>query len=64
MKYGPAGKCQQKFQCKFHNERVPCRQIIHNLVNKLRTAGLLIDKKHKQKLHEIGAKLEHTLENH
>jgi transposase len=44
------------------------RQTVRNLVNKLRTAGLLIDKKQKhkrrvlteEKLHDIGARLEHT----
>jgi DNA-binding IclR family transcriptional regulator len=51
----------------FLDERVPSRQTIHNLVNKLRTMGLLIDKnqKHKhweltEKLHDTGARLEHT----
>jgi hypothetical protein len=56
MKLGPARKCQRKFIHKF-----PSRQIIHNLVNKL-------DKKQKlkhqvlteEKLHDIGARLEHT----
>jgi transposase len=48
----------------------PRRQIgvIHNLVNKLRTMGLLIDKKQKhkrrvlteEKLDAIGARYEHT----
>jgi transposase len=68
MKYGSAGKCRRKFQRKFHAERVPSRQTIHNLVNKLRTTGFLIDKKTKhkhrglpeEKLDEIGARLEHT----
>jgi hypothetical protein len=40
MKYGSAGKCQQKFRHQFHDERVPSRQTIHNLVNKLTTTGL------------------------
>jgi Fe2+ transport system protein FeoA len=65
VKYGSAGKCRRKFQRKFHGERVPSRQTIHNLVNKLRTMGFLIDKKteHKrrvlteEKLDEIGARL-------
>jgi hypothetical protein len=43
VKYGTAGKCQQNF-C---DERVPSRQTIHNLVNKLKTRGLLKDKKQK-----------------
>jgi hypothetical protein len=61
--YGSAGKCRFKFR----DERVPSRQTIHNLVNKLITMGLLIDKKQKhkrrvltEKLHDIGARLEHT----
>jgi hypothetical protein len=53
---------------KFHGERVPRRQTIRNLINKLSLAGLLIDKKqnHKrrvlteEKLHDIGTRLEHT----
>jgi transposase len=53
---------------KFHDERVPSRQTIHNLVNKHRSTGLLIDNKqeHKsqvlteEKLDNIGARLEHT----
>jgi hypothetical protein len=63
VKYGSAGKCRRKF----HDERVPSRGAIHNLVNKLRPAGLLIDKKQKhkprvltEKLDDIGAKLKHT----
>jgi transposase len=48
--------------------RVPSKQTIHNLVNKLKTTGLLIYKKQKhkrralakEKLDDIGARLEHT----
>jgi Fe2+ transport system protein FeoA len=61
VKYGSAGKCRRKFR----GERVPSRQTIHNLVNKLRTMGFLIGKKTKhkcrvlteEKLDEIGARL-------
>jgi transposase len=68
VKYGSAGKCQQKFKCNFHDERVPSRQTIHKLVSKLRTMGLLTNKKAKHKCHmlteekldAIGARLEHT----
>jgi transposase len=64
MKYRSAGNCRRKF----HRERVPSRQTIHNLVNKLRTTGFLTDKKTKhkrrvlteEKINEIGARLEHT----
>jgi transposase len=49
-------------------ERVPSRQTIRNLVNKLRTTGLLIDNKQKHKLRVLteeklddkGARLEYT----
>jgi hypothetical protein len=68
VKYGSARKCRQKFCRKFHDERVPNRQTIHSLVNKLRKAGWVIDKKqiHKRrgltegKIDDIGARLEHT----
>jgi transposase len=70
MKYGSARKCRRKFRhtSKFHDERVSSRQTIHNLLNKLRTTGLLIDKKEKhkcqvlteEKLDDIGARLKHT----
>jgi hypothetical protein len=68
VKYISAAKCRQNFRRKFHNERVPSRQIIHNLMNKRKTTGLLIDsrQKHKprvlteEKLDDIGARYEHT----
>jgi hypothetical protein len=68
VKYRSAGKCQWKFWYKFHDGRVLSRQIIHNLVNKLRTVRLLIYKKTKykrwvltvEKLDDLGARLEHT----
>jgi transposase len=68
VKYGFTGNCQRKFRRKFCDERVSSRQTIHNLVNKLRTTGLLIDKKTKhkrpvlaeEKLDDTGARLEHT----
>jgi hypothetical protein len=68
MKYGSARKCRRRFQRKFRDERVPSRQNIHNLLNKLRSVGLLIDKKQKhkyqvlteEKLDDIGARLELT----
>jgi hypothetical protein len=63
-KYRSARKCRRKF-C---DERVPSRQTIHNLVNKLRSMGLLINKKQKrkcrvlneEKLDDIGARLAHA----
>jgi hypothetical protein len=68
VKYGSARKCQKKCWHKFHDERVHIRQTFHNLVNKLRTTGLLVDKKQKHKLwvlaedklDAMGARLEHT----
>jgi transcriptional regulator of NAD metabolism len=45
VKYRSAGMCRRKFS----DERVPSREAIHNLVNKLRTTGPLIDKKTKHK---------------
>jgi hypothetical protein len=65
VKYRSARECRRKFR----NERVPSRQTIQNLVNELRTTGLLIDKKQKhkrqvfteQKFDDIGAIFEHTL---
>jgi hypothetical protein len=64
VKYGSAGKCRRKFR----DERDPSRQTIHNLLSKLRTTGLLIEKKTKhkrrvlteEKLGNIWARLEHT----
>jgi hypothetical protein len=49
VKYGSARKQQGKFGCKVRDERVPSRQIIHDLVNKLRITGLLTYKKQKHK---------------
>jgi hypothetical protein len=67
VKYSSAGRCRRKFRRKFHDEIIPSRQTINNLVNKLRTTELLMDKKRKhkrrvltEKLHYIGARLEHT----
>jgi transposase len=64
LKYGSA----RKYRRKFIDERVPSRQTIHSLVNKLRSTGLLIDKKQKhklqvsneEKLDDIVARIEHT----
>jgi hypothetical protein len=64
VKYRSARNCRRKFR----DERVPSRQTIHNLVNKLSTTGLLIDKKQKhtrrvlteEKLNDKGARFEHT----
>jgi hypothetical protein len=39
VKYESARKCRQKYPRKFR-KKVPSRQTIHNLVNKLRTTGL------------------------
>jgi transposase len=68
VKYGSARKCWRKCRRKVRDERVPSTQTIHNLVNELRTTGLLIDKKQKHKrrvlaedkLDSIGARLQLT----
>jgi hypothetical protein len=67
-KYGSARKCGLKFRRKFRHEKVPSRQTIHNLVSKLGSTGLSIDKKQKHKcqmlaekrLHDVGIRLEPT----
>jgi hypothetical protein len=46
VKYGSARKMRW---LKFCDERVPRRQTIHNLMNKLRPTGLFLDKKQKHK---------------
>jgi hypothetical protein len=67
VKYGSATECWRKFRSKFCDDVLPSRQKIHNLVNEVRTTGLVIDKKQKhklraltEKLDDIGARLEHT----
>jgi hypothetical protein len=45
VKNGSAGKRRRKLRRKFRDEKIPSRKTVHNLVNKLRTTGLLIDKK-------------------
>jgi RNA polymerase-binding transcription factor DksA len=57
--YRSAGKCRRKFRRNFHDERVRSRQTIHNSVNKLRTTGLLIDKKTKHKRRVLTEMLDH-----
>jgi len=66
FKYESAGKCRRKFRCQFPGEPVPSRQSIHNLVNKLKRTGSLLDKKPdrkrtvltEDKLDKIEARLE------
>jgi hypothetical protein len=68
VKYESDRKHWRKFWYKFHDENIPSRQTIHNLVNKLRSMGLLIDKKQKhkhwvlteEKLDDIRTRLVHT----
>jgi hypothetical protein len=72
VKYARATKCRRKFRRKFRDERVPSRQTIHDLVNKVRTKELLIEKKQKHKrrvliedkFDDIGTRLNIHLENH
>jgi hypothetical protein len=48
---GSARKCRRKFRRKFRVEKVPSRQTVLTLVNKLRTTGLLYKKtKHKRRV--------------
>jgi hypothetical protein len=47
VKYGSAGKYRRKFRRKFRDKEFTAHKKIHNLVNKLRTTRLLIDKKQK-----------------
>jgi hypothetical protein len=62
VKYGSATKCRRKFRRKFSDKRAPSRKTIKNLVNKLISTGVLMDKKqnHKrrvlaeEKLRDIG----------
>jgi hypothetical protein len=44
VKYRSVRKHQRKFQHIFHDERVPSRQTIHNLVKKLGAMGFSTDK--------------------
>jgi hypothetical protein len=68
VKYGYAKRCRRKFRLKFRDERVPSRQTIHDLENKLRSTGMLISNKQKRKrrvltekkLDDTGARLVHT----
>jgi hypothetical protein len=64
VKYGFARKCRRKFR----DERVPSRQKIYKLVNKLKSTRRIINKKQKKykrrvltedKLDDIGARPEH-----
>jgi hypothetical protein len=48
-KYVSARKRRRKFRRKFRDERLPSRETIHNLVTKLRSTGLLTDKKQEHK---------------
>jgi hypothetical protein len=61
--YVSARKCQRKFRRKFHDEIIPSRQTIHNLMNKLGTTGPLIGKEQKQKRRVLAEKL-HMLHEH
>jgi hypothetical protein len=68
VKYRSARKCQRKLRRKFCDEQVPSKQTIHKFVTKLRTTGLLMEKKQKknkhriltENLYDIGPSLEHT----
>ncbi|PNF16955.1 hypothetical protein B7P43_G03166, partial [Cryptotermes secundus] len=51
VKYGSATKCRIKLQRKFRYERLPSRQTIYELMDRVLTKG---------KLDDIGTRLEHT----
>jgi biotin operon repressor len=59
-KYGSARKCRRNFRRKFRDEIVLSRQTTHNLVNKLRSTGFLIDKKQKHKRRVLTEEKLHT----
>jgi hypothetical protein len=46
VKHESAGKRRRNFRRKFYDERVPNRETLHNLVNKLGTTGLYKKQKH------------------
>jgi hypothetical protein len=61
LKYGSAGKYRENLVMR----RVPSRQTIHNLVNKLKKAGLFKRRMlTEEKLDDIGPDLNIHLENH
>jgi hypothetical protein len=69
VKCGSGRKCRRKFPCKFPGITVPSTSDIHELSNKVRSTGSLLDKKPakkkyrvltEEKLVEIRARLEHT----
>lgn len=68
VKCNSARKCQRKFVRKFPGVRVPHRNTIQNLVNKVRTTGVITDLKPErtrrvlteEKLDDIAARLEHS----
>jgi hypothetical protein len=59
---------RREFQQKFPGVDIPARSTIHNLVNKFKTTGSLLDKKIKRRHHELtegrlndnGARLERS----
>jgi hypothetical protein len=63
VKCGSARKCWRIFCHKFPGIAVSSRTGIHELINKVRCTGSLLDKKPAKKmLDEIRARLEHTTE--
>lgn len=68
VKCESARKCRRKFSRKFPGVRVPHRNTIQNLVNKVRTTGEVMDRKSErprrvlteEKLGEISARLQHS----
>jgi hypothetical protein len=67
VKCGSARKCRRKFRLKFPGIKVPSTKGIHKLNNKVRSAGLLLDKEPAnktsyayEKQDQVGARLENT----
>ncbi|XP_069683792.1 probable ATP-dependent RNA helicase DDX52 isoform X1 [Periplaneta americana] len=68
VKCSSARQCQTNFHHKFPDVTIPSRTTVHNLVNKVRRTGSILNKKRVQerrvlteeKLDEIGARLENT----
>jgi hypothetical protein len=66
FRYEFSRKCRSIFRCQFPGERFPCKRSTHNIVNKLKTTGSMLDRKPdrkrnlltEEKLDDIGTRLE------
>jgi hypothetical protein len=59
---GSSRKYQIKYHCKLSRNTVSRRRCIHNVTDKIRSTGSLLNKKPppKEKLRKMGARLEYT----